>query len=187
MALRADLDTSGILLEVERLLGASDWFTSDELQSALDRYRYEHFNTRLIAWSQYDANGPLYKVWNIPSYMEAPVFTDLDHASVSPSTTDQIAGRISFLTSRDNPYLLLSGFEHDIYAAAADLLDARAAKLAGEDKPVTFSGANGSYRAENTPKQLRETAKSYRAKAKVHVGESVEEFQVVTLSRDDIA
>ena len=192
MTVRSGLTSSGILAEVTRLLGTSDWFDDNTIQAALDRHRFEHLNTRLTARAQLESGGMVYKVWDIPSYIESPAFTDLDYATVTPNTEDYLTGRIEFTSSQDDPYLLLKGFEHDPYGAAADLLEVRAVQIAGKEKPASFSGANGSYSAgrfaDYTPRQLRETAAIYRKRAKALKAEAApDSIQVVQFTRDDIA
>lgn len=178
---RADL--ADIIAQVNTLLGNATWFSDDEIQSALDRHRFEHRYTRLNALAYFGADQQMeYRIWEAPTYLEAPVITDLDYAAVTFETVDYINGRLERNEDLGKQYILLSGFEHDVYSAAADLLDIRAAQKA-EDL-TSFSGVNGSYSKALTKESLESKAENYRKRAKVRGGD-YEAFQVINLVRDD--
>lgn len=131
------------------------------MQAALDAYRVEWRYVPLVGvptqspggvgWLTYDAAAP---------YWEADAtFYDAALAPIVPVTSDWTAGRWTFSTEPAAPVVIL-GWNHDPYQAAADLLEIRAAQTAEE---YDFTTGPDSYKRSQKHKQLLALAERYRA------------------------
>lgn len=171
MALRAGM--SAIVNLVERLINDEDnaHHGEDEIQDTLDQYRYEARYLQLTPVKSIAEGGTVtYLTFVAPrglTYWESDgTLYDYNYAALTPSTSDWFVGRWTFASEPTRPVRLL-GFSHDVYAAAADLLDTRASMLS-EDLQ-SFSVQNGAFTYAAKSPSLRSQAKAYRAKARVMV------------------
>lgn len=118
--------------------GAGEAFTDDELEEFLDRWRTDVRNLELELPEHMTTGG----VYSFPEahapwgdWEDGVELLDLNFNVVTPSTSDLRAGIWTFNPPRDpqagGHYLLLSkGQTYDVHGAAADALEAWAAKEA---------------------------------------------------------
>ena len=106
-------------------------FTDDQIQSALDLRRDEARYVKTdekpdivagghVNWLTFDAPC---RIWE-----DGVVLCDQGFNVLTPSTTDLYNGRWTFLAQPKYP-VMLTGFTHDIYGAAADLLREQAVQM----------------------------------------------------------
>lgn len=169
---------------VKLLVPHADWFADDEIQDILDlnRERLDFEPLKSVPFEQ--ASGFVYKTWNLPTFLESPLFYDKDRAAVSVSgeTLDILAGRLIFSADRGDSVLYVSGYEHDPYEAAAEMYERRAATQV--EKVSTFSGVAGSFTRATTKESLQAQADRMRLKSKSRDKVSPS-FQTVDLFRED--
>ena len=121
---------------VARLVDDPSFADHDEtqVQNALDRYRREARYLQLDALPTYAEGGTAsYLTFTAPGglmYWETDgTITDNDYTVLTPATEDWTNGRWTFSTSQARP-LAITGYYHDPYNAAADLLEAKLAAIA---------------------------------------------------------
>lgn len=135
----ADL-ISRVRTEIGDPAGASQTFTDQEVQDALDLHRVEVYSVPLRALTKYPAGQATYLDHHAPrGFWEADEqLTDGSYAALVAATADRLTGHWTFATSQ--PTVLISGTCFDIHGAAADLLVA----WAGKAKLYhTFTGDEG--------------------------------------------
>ena len=111
--------------------GASQTFTDDQLQAQLDLYA-EYVRYRPMAAIETISNTGTVTYLEYQSqkyYEDSPILTDGSYNTVTATTTNAIDGRYTFAASRTPP-LLITGTRFDIYAAAGDCWDLKAASVA---------------------------------------------------------
>ena len=163
---RASLST--IITRVRQLVddtGASV-FTDDEVQAALDPRREEARYWRPEMRMVIDPGGGLTR-WLIFEAGCGPWEDDVTllnsrFTTITPATSDNAAGRWTF-TEQPNIPVMVNGFLHDVYGAAADLLMMRAATEAGSFD-VSADGVTLS-RSQKAP-AWEARANAYYAKAR---------------------
>ena len=142
--------------------GPEQAFTDDEVQAALDR-------TQLLV--RYAPLRPLpsllpggiveYRdhVADLTDWEDGELLTDAAYQPVTPVMADRLAGRWSFASPGVNPPVLLTGATYDVFGAAADLLEAWAAKVKLD---FDFTADGQSFARSQKAKALLELAASYR-------------------------
>lgn len=173
MAARAGM--TDIIALVERLINdeSNAHHSDDEIQDALDQYRIEANYWQLDPVRSIAEGGTVtYLTFTAPrgyTHWESDgTLVDYNYAELAPASSDWFTGRWTFGSEPTQPVRIL-GFSHDVYAAAADLLDTRASMLS-EDLQ-SFSGQNGAFTYAAKSPSLRNQAKAYRAKARVMVND----------------
>jgi len=138
-------------------------FTDDELQDALDEHRtiarYEPLTPEGVYASGamgYTIHHATYGEWE-----DSVVLTDGAYGAVTISTSDLHIGL--FVISSTCPAVYASGVYFDLHAAAADVLDAWAARLALE---FDFSADGSSFSRSQQTAMLREAATAHRGLAR---------------------
>lgn len=169
MAVRAGM--AAIINLVERLINdeSNEHHSEDEIQAALDEHRLEARYLQLTPIKSIAEGGTVtYVTFESPqgwSHFESDgTLLDYNYAELTPDTSDWVNGRWTFATEPTRPVRIL-GFSHDVYAAAADLLDVRASMVS--ENLQSFSGQNGAFTYAAKSPSLRNQAKAYRAKARV--------------------
>lgn len=159
---------SRVRLLIDDPSGAGAVFTDDEIQDALDRRRDEARYVRLreretITPGQNGGTVTTYVTFDAPvGDWETADLVDATYATLTPATADLDAGRWTTSTEPDLP-VMLTGFTHDLYGAAADLLSQRATREA-DSFDVSADGLtlNRSQKAAAYAARANE----YRAKAR---------------------
>lgn len=149
---------------VERLVNdpANEAHSRDDIQAALDLYRIEARYVELTPVVSYAPGGAaVHTTFTAGAgYWETDgTLYDANHSALTPATSDWTAGRWTFAAEPARPVMLL-GWNHDPYLAAADLLEVRAAQLA-ED--YDFTTGPDSFKRSQRQAQLLALAGRYRA------------------------
>ena len=166
----ADANKTTLVELVARLINdvALSAWSFDEVEDALDRNRDELRYERLDPVKTMASGGTItYKTFDAPGkwshFDEAAATYDYNYDALTPAAEDLIAGRWTYSTEPTRPVYVL-GYSYDIYGAAADLLEERAAQLAEDVQ--TFSAANGSFGYANKRSGPLELAAKYRARSR---------------------
>lgn len=90
------------------------------------------------------------------------LLTDAARNPVTPSAADPLAGRWSFTTHQPPP-LYVTGRTYDVYAAAADAVEARLARRALE---YDFSADGSTFHRSQAYEAMRDLVKTLRARSR---------------------
>ena len=141
--------------------GAAQVFSDQSLQDFLDRHRMDvafeelegrrgasgAFTDYFSTWSDWEADAKLY---------------DSRGVQLSPTASDYLVGHWTF--ANQPPPVQARGKTYDIHAAAADALEAWAAKVKLE---YHFTASGDSFHRDQKVQHLLELAKRHRAQARV--------------------
>jgi hypothetical protein len=164
MAVRSTLAT--IIDRVRTLIndprGASQTFADQDIQNCLDDYRQDVGNVALTSYLTYVSGTVQYLDYyhDLGSWEDGFVLKQFLTVVVTPSASEPIVGHWTFATST-RPPVYLTGSTHDIYRAAADLLERWAAKWALN---YDFSSDGQSFRRSQAASMLQALAVTYRKK-----------------------
>lgn len=157
-----------IITEIRRTIndaGASPVFTADDLQAFLDRNRLEVCYLELARLEKRLVGGASdYRIFtaHLPFWERNALFYDAQYNLLTPvaAKSDWLAGRWEFDAAQSAVYL--SGFCFDFHSAAADALEAWAAK---EKLNFDFYAHDQSYKESQKTEMLLTLAKEMRRKA----------------------
>ena len=142
--------------------GASQVWTDDQIQGVMDASRQDIGNAVLTAFPTYSGSTiqylDYYSDWT--DWEDGMVLKQYLTQVVTPTTSEPIAGHWSFSTSKLPP-IYITGSLHDIYRAAADLLERWAAKWV---LSYGFSSDGQSFQRQQAATMLQALAKTYRQK-----------------------
>lgn len=164
---------------VARLVGDVNYeiHTTGDIQDALDRHRWEARYLRLDALpTKASGGGTTYTTFVSPSqdwryFEDDGVLYDANFDALTPATSDWTDGRWTFSAEPTRAVTLL-GWSHDPYAAAADLLEARATALS--EDVSSFGVYNGQFTYSGAKyKGPQELAAHYRSKSRSSIMQSV--------------
>lgn len=148
---------------VERMVGdpGNEAHSRDEIQAALDVYRLEARYEALSPVMTWAGGVAVYRDFDAGrGYWEtSATFWDAGLLPIIPSVTDWMGGRWTFSYEPTRPVAIL-GWSYDPYLAAADLLEIRAAQVAGD---YDFQTGPDSYKRSQRHGQLLKQAALYRA------------------------
>lgn len=164
MAERAGMTALIDLVERRVADPANAAHSREDIQRALDVYRIETRYGVLTPVPSWLAGGTAaYHTFDagLPYWESDGVLVDAGYNVVAPATADWLGGRWTFVAQPTRPVMLV-GWNHDPYQAAADLLEVRAAQLAEQ---YDFSTGPDSYRRSQRHKQLLDMAARYRAQS----------------------
>jgi hypothetical protein len=141
--------------------GASQTFDDQTIQDVLDDSRQDYVNEQLITKPTYTGGTIQYlNYWHpLGSWEGGVVLKQYLTVTVTPSANDFIAGYWTFATNTLPP-VFLTGSTHDLYCAAADLLERWAAKLVLN---YDFSSDGQSFKRSQAAMALQKLAKTYRS------------------------
>lgn len=144
--------------------GDNQVFEDQEIQDALDEHRFVEHLTALKPEPTLSAGATSYLVYQaVWGDWEADVVLQNGaYVTLSPDTSDYIAGRWTFATSTYPP-VFATGKTYDRYAAAASLLEQWAAK---KKFCVTTSVGNKRFDLNRQFAAAQELADSYRLRAR---------------------
>lgn len=168
MAARASLATiiSRLRLMVADPTGASAVFTDDQLQDYLDARRTDHRYRQLELRPSYAPGGgtTYLEYYAGLGWWEADEqLVSGQYAVLSPATSDRVVGHWTFAASQ-NPPVLITGKTFDLNAAAADVLEAWAAKVKLD---FDFKADDQSFSRSQKVKALMELAATFRRKGSI--------------------
>lgn len=161
-----------LITRLIRLIGddASDpEFSGDELQTFLDAYRMKHNQAHLQPIPTTEEGGSVlyYEFragisdWESAATLYDNQFAEIDSADY---TQDAQAGTWTFTVGMSTPLVCVTGSTYDLYGAAADALEAWAAKLS---RKADFSDGDLDLKRSQMAKSLRENARQFRARQRV--------------------
>ena len=175
--------TMGSLITRVRLLvsdpaGASQVFADDQIQDALDAHRTDVRYLELEAVETLSPTGTQYLAHHDPVYgggwEDDEVLQSGSWATLTPATSDRLVGRWTFAVSTSPP-VYVTGKVYDIYAAAADVLDAWAAK-----EKLSFDAQADDARMSRSQKHemLLEQARTFRRRSRPRSARLIRSDQV---------
>ena len=169
-------------------LSGSTYWTDDQIQAVLDRYRLDFADDQLRSMREYDAGGTAryYTHTTIYSNLEATsggstVLYIRDSTGARAGTTawtaDYNAGRFTFTADTAGTVYYLTGRSYDVYAAAAELWETKAAHVA---ERFDFTADGASFKASQLISQYEKMA------ARCASQSSMGGITVSTFYRDDV-
>lgn len=141
--------------------GAEQVFVDDDLQAALDERATRVDQTPLTGRPSIAAGGAVtYRLWYAAegAWEADRLLQDGTWATLTPTASDDLAGAWTFTAGLPGP-LSLTGVSYDLYGAAADLLDAWAAR---EKLSFTFSTDGQQFTRSQKFSQIAALAETYR-------------------------
>lgn len=179
MAIRASM--TALVARVAALVADPDHtvFTDVYKQDALDRHRMD---VRMLAltlserispagvyeWRDYYTggdDGAVWGAWETDALLQSLTFADI---TADPGTTiDYLTGHVSF-TATQYPPVYWTGQTYDVYAAAADLCEERAA-LTSDQYDMRDNNSQQLYRSQ-VPVNWAARATMYRRRARLITG-----------------
>jgi len=174
MAVREGM--AGLILRTRKLVGdlaTSPVFADQDVQDALDQYRFYHRYERTEPQATIQPGGhrawtDFYTInenWEAPSSGSGDSLFNLADASynlLAPDAADYLTGHFVFNAGVLNAVVWVTGQTYDIYAAGADLATNWAAQLA---RRFDFSDNNVRYQRSQQTKALLELADTLRERA----------------------
>lgn len=161
-----------LIARVRAMIGDTDasayTFDDDAVQAALDAHRFAAEYVALQPVAEYQPGGAaVYKIYQAPMgwWETDAVLVDGGYNPLTPDSSDWMNGEWTFNAGQAPP-VYIKGRYYDLNAAAADLLDEWAARLAREHD---FSLGGDRFARSQMAANLREQAARYRARAMVHV------------------
>ena len=151
--------------------GSSALFTDQEMQDALDQHQisaiYEQLTPKetiapggVVQWKTY--------ITDTPYWESDAILVDGNYSTLTPATSDFLAGQFTFTVSTTPPVLIYGNW-YDINASAADVWAWKAAKYA--DK-FSFSADGGNFNMDQQYQHAIDQAKQFRNKASTLNGTS---------------
>lgn len=158
---------------VAQLVGDSEFekFGYEQIKDALQQRRAEMRYERLTPLPSRASGGAVtYVTFTAPNdwgwWDDDAIIYNYNYDALTPATADWKVGRWTFSSEPTRP-VMITGYTYDVYAAAADLLEARATEIA-EDISA-FSVAHGSFTYANKRTGPMQMAQRYRAKQRPSV------------------
>ncbi|MCA9366867.1 hypothetical protein KC887_01215 [Candidatus Kaiserbacteria bacterium] len=156
-----------VVTQVAKLIGDASFenFNYEDVETAVQQRRVEmRYETCTPLETRASGGAITYLTYTAPNgwgwWDEAATFTNSNYTALTPATSDWNAGRWTFSSEPTRP-VRITGFTYDVYAAAADLLENRAAYVS-EDISA-FSVAHGSFTYANKRTGPMQMAQRYRA------------------------
>ena len=172
-----------LIRKVNQLMPDGIEFNADEVLAALDHSRIERVFYPIPALEQYSGSDRVYMTYVGGDYWEQSLtFEDSAHGLLSPDSYDYEFGRFSFNADQGLTHIYVTGWEHDLNAAAADLIDRAALNLSLD--LTSFTTVNGSAQRAEKSKSLKDAARLLRAKVKKVSGQGT--LKVAHLVRTDV-
>ena len=144
--------------------GASEIFSDDTVQDALDAHRLDIHHARLEPVETFSAGGTVTYLDYYASrgdWEEDAELQDAGGTLLSPSSNDWLVGHWVFASSTLPP-VFITGKVYDVYGAAADVLEMWAAKTALE---FDFQTDGQSFKRNQKQAALESLANRYRRRA----------------------
>jgi hypothetical protein len=164
MAVRATM--ANLITRVRLLIndpsGASQIFDDQSIHNVLDDSRQDISNTALTPYVTFSGGTIMYLDYyhTLGSWEDNVTLKQYLTLLVTPSASEPIAGHWQFAASTLPP-VYITGSTHDIYRAAADLLERWAARLVLE---FDFTSDGQSFHRSQASVALQKLAQTYRKK-----------------------
>ena len=166
---------SALIDRVRRLVndpaGADEIFTDDEVQDWLDAHRDEVIELELAYATQLVAGVTVVLEYAAEQggWEDDAALTDANGATLTADALNLVVGRWTF-NAHQQPPVYLTGRSYDVYAAAADAMEARAAQVA---LAFDFSADGASYSRSQQGEALLRLAKQYRGRSRPTIARMV--------------
>lgn len=171
------------------IVGNQSYWTDAQIEAVLDQHRLDFSDDLMTPLREVDSGG------TVTYYTYQAHYTDLEptvggtavfyvrdstgtRAGTANYSADYRAGRITFTASTGGTAYYLTGRSYDIYAAAADIWEMKAAHVA---ERFDFTADGASFKVSQLVQQYERQAANMRAKS--HTGGLV----TSTFVRDDVA
>jgi hypothetical protein len=143
-------------------MSASETFSDQEIQNVLDDSRQDISNAALQPYVSFSGGTPVYLDYyhTLGSWEDNVVLKQYLTVLVTPSASEPIAGHWAFAATTLPP-VYITGSTHDIYRAAADLLERWAARWVLN---YDFSSDGQSFHRSQAATALQNLARTYRKK-----------------------
>ena len=166
MATRASMAAliARLRLLVNDPVGASQIWSDDQLQDWLDGQRTDvvraalYYNWAIVA----GANAVLNYFAETGDWESDAALSDVEGTTLTPGAVNLLTGRWTF-AAHQAPPVYLTGQTYDLYAAAADVLEARAGQLAGA---YDFTADGATYHRSQQAAGLLALARQYRGRSR---------------------
>ena len=164
MAVRSTM--AAIITRVRILINdpasASQIFDDQTIQNVLDDSRQDYVNELLYTKPTFVSGTIQYlDYWHdLGSWEDGTIFKQFLYVVVTPSASEPIAGHWTF-AANTLPPVYLTGSTHDLYRAAADLLERWAAKWV---LAYDFTSDGQSFKSSQAASMLQALAATYRGK-----------------------
>lgn len=165
-------------------IGATYYWSDDQLQAVLDRHRVFYNHVPVAPDAQYTTGGVEYKIyrtnvtkWEGGTVSPGAYLQDISGATVPSAnyTFDANTGTFTFTTDQAGAYYYVTGYAYDMNRAAAEVWRIKAAHAA---VAYDVNTDNHGLKRSQLVTQALQMAQMY---------ESMAGFGVVTLSRSDVA
>jgi hypothetical protein len=141
--------------------GASQTFDDQTLQDYLDRHQTVARYARLRPKASYGAGGVVEYLdyyADVGDWEADETLVDGSYAELSPAAADRLTGHWAFETSQGPPVCIVGKF-YDVYGAAADVLEAWAAR---EKLSFDFDADGQAFKRSQKVAMLLQMAREYR-------------------------
>jgi len=151
--------------------GGTTWWTDDQLQEVLDKYRYTYKEIELIPMSDYVLGVTTYTEYRIPEYLRwleedgtaSGWAIRTSTGGTAPTyTTNYEARMVEFAADTAGTAYFLSCRTYNVYRAAADVWDQKAAFVAAK---IDWESDNHKIKGAQEYQHYQMMAKQYRAMA----------------------
>jgi hypothetical protein len=151
-----------IVTKIRELINDNDWvtWTDEQIEATSDRRRVRANYSQLVPEPTKAPSGTTYLAF-VAQFGDWETDSQLYDGMYAPDTADTAdyaGGRWTFTTEPEYPMYLV-GWSHDVYGAAADLLEM---ELAKHGREFDFSADGGSYSRSQSYANLRALANQYR-------------------------
>lgn len=154
-----------IRLLIKDPVSDSPMFSDDEIEATLDMNREDIPPMELTPREQYGSGGVvIYKDYyaGIGAWEGDYVLQDGNWDTITSALAEPLIGVWHFAEHRDMP-VYVSGKVYDLYAAAADMLEMKLAKVVDD---FDFSSAGASFSRSQRSRMIQMTIDKYRAQAR---------------------
>src|SRR5260221_10246216 len=178
MPVRATM--ANLILRVRLLINdpasVNQQWSDSVIQDVMDESRMDVVNGSMIPKPVYSGSGLLFLDYftELGGWEDGAVIKQNLSIPVTPSLIEPIAGHFQFATTTLPP-LYITGSVHDVYHAAADLLERWAASFV---MSYSFSSDGQSFQRQHVAPALQALAKTYRRQQRAGV---------ISMTRSDLS
>jgi len=152
-------------------IGATAYWSDDQLQAVLDTHRLDFYGHELESISATESGLVVYKTFRAPyrNLESGTPFVLVDGlgtaAGTADYTADYVNGIVTFAANQEAKSWYLTARAYDIYAAAAEVWRMKAAHAA--ETSFDFSTDNHSVKGSNVPMQCLKMADYYERQSMI--------------------
>ena len=158
---------AGLIARTRTLIGdpTGQALADDDVQAALDLHRTER---RFVPLQPQPTFLPDTTILYLDYYSDAQwwedgvLLQDTSYATLTPTTSETLVGHWAFATQPGGIAVRATGKTYDVYAAAADLLEAWAAQVKMD---FAFTYGRSQYQRDQKFRMMLDLARQYRGQA----------------------